>query len=165
MQHFYNTHIFKSSIESCRDEGIRCDVEVDYVDNVPCIDLISSLRTGLLSMLDGECSERGTAESYLAKVRIQHKQNPRLIETKQFGLRTFGIQHFAGKVVYDATDFLDTNRDIVPDDLVSVFHKHSCSFGFATHLFGSELKVLYSTEIVPRGVSFRISPTSHVTDM
>lgn len=43
MQHFYNTHIFKSSIESCRDEGIQCDVEVDYVDNVPCIDLISSL--------------------------------------------------------------------------------------------------------------------------
>lgn len=43
MQHFYNTHIFKSSIESCRDEGIHCDVEVDYVDNVPCIDLISSL--------------------------------------------------------------------------------------------------------------------------
>jgi hypothetical protein len=43
MQHFYNTHIFKSSIESCRDEGIRCDVEVDYVDNVPCIDLVSSL--------------------------------------------------------------------------------------------------------------------------
>jgi dachs protein len=43
MQHFYNTHIFKSSIESCRDEGIRCEVEVDYVDNVPCIDLVSSL--------------------------------------------------------------------------------------------------------------------------
>jgi len=47
MQHFYNTHIFKSSIESCRDEGIRCDVEVDYVDNVPCIDLISSLVSSL----------------------------------------------------------------------------------------------------------------------
>lgn len=43
MQHFYNTHIFKSSIESCRDEGIHSNVEVDYVDNVPCIDLISSL--------------------------------------------------------------------------------------------------------------------------
>lgn len=48
MQHFYNTHIFKSSIESCRDEGIAYDTEIDYVDNVPCIDLISSLRTGLL---------------------------------------------------------------------------------------------------------------------
>ena len=48
MQHFYNTHIFKSSIESCRDEGIHTDVQVDYVDNVPVIDLISSLRTGLV---------------------------------------------------------------------------------------------------------------------
>jgi dachs protein len=43
MQHFYNTHIFKSSIESCREEGIISDVGIDYIDNVPCIDLISSL--------------------------------------------------------------------------------------------------------------------------
>ncbi|XP_069688106.1 myosin-I heavy chain isoform X2 [Periplaneta americana] len=164
MQHFYNTHIFKSSIESCRDEGIHCEVEVDYVDNVPCIDLISSLRTGLLSMLDVECSIRGTAESYIAKVKVQHKQNPRLFEPKPLEPRTFGIQHFAGRVVYDASDFLDTNKDVVPDDLVAVFHKHSCNFGFATHLFGSELKALYSAETVPRGVSFRISPTSH-TDL
>lgn len=57
-------------------------------------------------MLDVECSVRGTAESYLSKIRVQHKQNQRLIETKQFGLRTFGIQHFAGKVVYDASEFL-----------------------------------------------------------
>ncbi|XP_054287258.1 unconventional myosin-IXb-like [Macrosteles quadrilineatus] len=161
MQHFYNTHIFKSSIESCRDEGIHCDVEVDYVDNVPCIDLISSLRTGLLSMLDVECSIRGSSESYIAKVKAQHRQNPRLIESKPIEPRTFGIQHFAGKVIYDATDFLDTNKDVVPDDLVAVFHKQTCNFGFATHLFGSELKALYSVETVPRGVSFRISPTSH----
>ena len=46
MQHFYNTHIFKSSIESCREEGISTEndsLQVQYVDNVPCIDLISSL--------------------------------------------------------------------------------------------------------------------------
>ncbi|XP_061936042.1 unconventional myosin-IXb isoform X2 [Apis cerana] len=164
MQHFYNTHIFKSSIESCRDEGIRCDVEVDYVDNVPCIDLISSLRTGLLSMLDVECSIRGTAESYVAKVKVQHKQNPRLFEPRTVDCRSFGIQHFAGRVTYDASDFLDTNKDVVPDDLVAVFYKHTCSFGFATHLFGSELKALYASDTVPRGVSFRISPTSH-TDL
>lgn len=164
MQHFYNTHIFKSSIESCRDEGINCEVEVDYVDNVPCIDLISSLRTGLLSMLDVECSIRGTAESYVAKMRVQHKHNTRLFDPKPLEARLFGIQHFAGRVVYDASDFLDTNKDVIPDDLVAVFYKHNCNFGFATHLFGSELKALYSLENVPRGVSFRISPTSH-TDL
>lgn len=164
MQHFYNTHIFKSSIESCRDEGINCEIEVDYVDNVPCIDLISSLRTGLLSMLDVECSIRGTAESYVSKLKVQHKHNSRLFDPKSTEARLFLIQHFAGRVIYDATDFLDTNRDVVPDDLVDVFYKHNCNFGFATHLFGSELKALYSTENVPRGVSFRISPTSH-TDL
>jgi hypothetical protein len=63
-------------------------------------------RTGLLSMLDVECSIRGTAESYIAKVKVQHKQNPRLFEPKTLEPRTFGIQHFAGRVVYDASDFL-----------------------------------------------------------
>jgi dachs protein len=57
-------------------------------------------------MLDVECSIRGTAESYIAKVKVQHKQNPRLFEPKPLEPRTFGIQHFAGRVVYDASDFL-----------------------------------------------------------
>ncbi|KAH8378149.1 hypothetical protein KR093_009621, partial [Drosophila rubida] len=164
MQHFYNTHIFKSSVESCRDEGIVCDTEVDYVDNVPCIDLISSLRTGLLSLLDMECSVRGTAESYVTKLKVQHRCSTRLETrhaTEPDDPRLFAIRHFAGRVEYDTTDFLDTNRDVVPDDLVAVFYKHSCNFGFATHLFGSELKALYAQQQAPRGLSFRISPTSH----
>jgi dachs len=166
MQHFYNTHIFKSSVESCRDEGIICDTEVDYVDNVPCIDLISSLRTGLLSMLDAECSVRGTSESYVGKIKVQHRNSMRLEQRAADGYdpRLFAIRHFAGRVEYDATDFLDTNRDVVSDDLVAVFYKHTCNFGFATHLFGTELKALYAHENVPRGLSFRIAPTSH-TDL
>ncbi|XP_023237398.1 unconventional myosin-Va-like isoform X1 [Centruroides sculpturatus] len=160
LQHFYNTHVFKSSIESCREEGVLTEVQVDYVDNVPCIDLISSLRTGLLSMLDTECSVRGTPESYIGKVKAQHKSNNRIFEIKPTDVRAFGIRHFAGNVVYDASNFLDTNRDVVPDDIISVFHTSTCTCGFATYLFGSELKALYSQEPVPRGVYFRISPTA-----
>ena len=48
MQHFYNTHTLKTSIETCRDEGIACEVEVDYTDNAHCIDLISSLVSNIL---------------------------------------------------------------------------------------------------------------------
>lgn len=117
-------------------------------------------------MLDAECAVRGTAESYVAKIKVQHRNSSRL-ESRQTELndpRTFTIRHFAGRVEYDTTDFLDTNRDVVSDDLVSVFYKHTCNFGFATHLFGSELKALYATENVPRGLSFRIAPTSH-TDL
>ena len=49
---------------------------------------------------------------------------------------------------------------MIPDDLVSIFYKQTCAFGFATHLFNTELKALFSEETVPRGISFRISPTS-----
>lgn len=163
MQHFYNTHIFKSSIESCREEGIICDTQIDFFDNVPCIDLISSLRTGLLSLLDTECSIRGTAASYVAKIKAQHRNSPRL-ERSSDETQTFIIRHYAGRVKYDAADFLDTNRDVISDDLVSVFGKLLCNFGFATHLFGTELRALYSQENVPRGMSFRIAPTS-LTDL
>lgn len=165
MQHFYNTHIFKSSIESCREEGIICDTQATYCDNVPCIDLISSLRTGLLSILDAECSIRGTAESYVSKIKTQHRNSQRLDKsTDSNDSKSFVIRHFAGRVEYDASDFLETNRDIISDDLVSVFYKHSCNFGFATHLFGTELRALYSQDVVPRGMSFRIAPTS-LTDL
>ncbi|XP_064477928.1 myosin-I heavy chain-like [Ornithodoros turicata] len=162
MQHFYNTHVFKSSLEACREEGVFTDLEVDYADNVPCIDLISSLRTGLLSMVDVECSLRGTPESYVQKVRLQHKTSPRFFDPKPPDGRTFGIRHYAGSVIYDTSHFLETNRDVVPDDIVSVFHKTTCTFGFATHLFGSELKALFAEgATVPRGVSFRVSPAPH----
>lgn len=55
----------------------------------------------------------------------------------------------------------ETNKDVVPDDLVAVFNKQLCSFGFASHLFGSELKALNEVEMIPRGAKFRISPTSY----
>lgn len=57
-------------------------------------------------MLDVECSVRGSAETYLTKVRAQHRQNGRLFEPRPLEARSFGIQHFAGRVVYDASDFL-----------------------------------------------------------
>ncbi len=55
---------------------------------------------------------------------------------------------------------------MIPDDLVSVFHRDTCNFGFATHLFGNEIKTLLQTRTsgsssLARGVSFRIHPTSH----
>lgn len=63
-------------------------------------------------MLDVECSIRGTAESYVAKVKVQHKQNPRLFEPRTVDCRSFGIQHFAGRVTYDASDFLGKKKKI-----------------------------------------------------
>ncbi|XP_022128945.2 unconventional myosin-IXAa isoform X1 [Pieris rapae] len=156
MQHFYNTHVFKSSAESCREEGVTGALEVEYADNVPCIDLLSSLRSGLLAALDAECAARGSAEQYVARVRAAH---PRLGDARPPHPRRFTVRHYAGEVVYDAADFLEANRDAVPDDLLAVFDTRACEFGFATHLFGAELKALSSAG-GPAGSAFRASPTA-----
>ena len=129
-------------------------------------------RTGLLSMLDTECFHDGSAQSYVAKIKAQHEHNARYfcvtgetqdkngsrLDSKHLE-KAFGIRHFAGDVVYDASEFLSTNRDAIPDDVVIVFHKNHCTFGFATHLFAMEFKTHFSQELSPRGSHFRISPT------
>ncbi|CAH2091548.1 unnamed protein product [Euphydryas editha] len=159
MQHFYNTHVFKSSAESCREEGVAGALEVEYVDNVPCIDLVSSLRTGLLAALDAECAARGSPEQYVARVRAAHRGHPRLAEPRPPHPRRFAVRHYAGEVTYDASDFLDANRDAVPDELLAAFDTRTCEFGFATHLFGAELKALAAAG-GPAGAQFRASPTA-----
>lgn len=58
-------------------------------------------------MLDVECSVRGCPETYVQKVKVQHKESLRLFEPQHCDItRTFGIHHYAGRVVYDTTDFL-----------------------------------------------------------
>lgn len=56
-----------------RWQGVRGAPELDYVDNVPCIDLVSSLRGGLLNALDQECAAQGDAESYVARIKQAHR--------------------------------------------------------------------------------------------
>lgn len=67
--------------------------------------------------------------------------HPRLAEARPPHPRRFAVRHYAGEVSYDAADFLEANRDAVPDDLLAAFDNRTCEFGFATHLFGAELKV------------------------
>lgn len=38
-------------MESCQEEGVSTDFQVDYVDNVPCIDFISSLVRKLIGAI------------------------------------------------------------------------------------------------------------------
>ena len=68
-------------------------------------------------MLDVECSVRGCPETYIQKVRVQQKENQRLFEPQHCHsdtTRMFGIYHYAGKVVYDTSDFLGESTILTP---------------------------------------------------
>ena len=65
-------------------------------------------------MLDVECSVRGCPETYVQKVKVQQKENSRLFEPQHCDTtRMFGIYHYAGKVVYDTSDFLGKNIEMM----------------------------------------------------
>ena len=97
----------------------------------------------------------------------QHHSNARYINQANVPEKPepnycFGIKHYGGNVIYDASYFLESNSDSLCDEVVSVFHKSQCSVGFVSHLFGAELRVLNSKGGKPCGITFRVAPTSRL---
>ncbi|XP_060081419.1 myosin-IIIb-like [Ylistrum balloti] len=161
MQHFYNTHVFKSTMQSLREEGVQADVEVTYFDNEPILELLSSKRSGLINILETECAQpRTSPDTFVSKAKVHHRINNYFFEPLPKASCVFGIRHFAGRVVYDASNFLTNNRDQLSDDIICILSKQNCNFGFVSHLFARETKSSSSSGPGPKGMKHRILPSS-----
>ena len=42
LQHFYNTHVFRTAQDACAEEDLQSEIEANYFDNAAIIELISS---------------------------------------------------------------------------------------------------------------------------
>ena len=79
-------------------------------------------------MLDVKCSVRGCPETYVQKVKVQQKDNQRLFEPQHCDVtRMFGIYHYAGKVVYDTSDFLGKILELQELQYLNSFYSISFS--------------------------------------
>jgi len=115
LQAKFTEDIFRSVQEEYEFEGIPLD-EIKYDDNTDVLDLIEG-KTGLLAMLNEECVRpKGTDEAFVTKALAANKQSPCLFANK-IDRMGFGIHHYAGKVMYDATEFVIRNQDTLPTDL------------------------------------------------
>ncbi|XP_003739021.1 unconventional myosin-IXa [Galendromus occidentalis] len=158
MQHFYNSHVFKSQLDACKNEGVNCDLQIEYSDSVPCLNLISGLRTGLFIMCDAECANGGTPETFVENISNQHRSNPSFLRPAGADASTFAIKHYAGNVTYNASSFLECNSDVIPGDVLCLFKKNSDYPDFVTSLFKTELDALYANGGNRKCTNFRISP-------
>lgn len=159
LQHFYNTHIFKSAGDFIREEDILSDLTADYFDNAPCIELLTCQRAGVLTLLDKESLfARGSYQNLLQRLKAQNKDSECFFDPDPAS-SCFGVSHYGGNVVYDARTLLHSNRDSIADDIICVFSRQNCNFGFATHLFTNDLKPQQGQTTSPKGVLHRISPT------
>ncbi|XP_056595121.1 unconventional myosin-IXAb isoform X3 [Triplophysa dalaica] len=127
LQHYFNQHIFKLEQEEYRSEGISWHM-IDYIDNTPCINLISKKPTALLHLLDEECNfPQATNQTLLDKFKRQHEASG-YIEFPAVMEPAFIIQHYAGKVKYGVKDFREKNTDHMRPDIVALLKSSRNAF-------------------------------------
>ena len=61
---------------------------------------------------------KGNDASFVYKIKMVHSDSDHLIQKKLDGPTTFGLQHYAGPVYYDAAAFVESNTDRLPPDLL-----------------------------------------------
>ncbi|ETN81715.1 myosin head [Necator americanus] len=133
LQQFFNHHMFVLEQEEYKREGIQWTF-IDFgLDLQACIELIEK-PLGLISMLDEECIvPKATDMTYVQKLNDQHLgkhpnfQKPKPPKGKQAEAH-FAVVHYAGTVRYNATNFLEKNKDPLNDTAVALLktHSHGC---------------------------------------
>ncbi|XP_004647104.1 unconventional myosin-Ia [Octodon degus] len=124
----------KEEQEEYKREGIPW-TKVDYFDNGIICNLIEHNQRGILAMLDEECLRPGVVSdsTFLAKLNqlfSKHShyeskvtQNAQHQYDRSMGLSCFRICHYAGKVMYNVTGFMDKNNDLLFRDLSQAMWK------------------------------------------
>ena len=164
IHHLCNSHILRSPMSAAAEEGLAASYSASTNGSPATIDLLSSVHHGVLRIVERESQQFGSASSLMASLVATHSSHPQLTAVQP---TAFAIRHFAGTVTYDASQFVETNRDTMSDDLVAVFAKPSCTSGFVAHLFSTELRHLANGDqpnkgFKPMGVEYRLGPTSHL---
>ncbi|XP_060048311.1 myosin-IIIa [Erinaceus europaeus] len=116
IQYYFNQHVFAWEQNEYLSEDVDARV-VEYEDNRPLLDMFLQKPMGLLALLDEEsrfpkATDQTLVEKFEGNLKSQYFWRPKRMEL------SFGIHHFAGKVLYNASGFLAKNRDTLPTDIV-----------------------------------------------
>uniref|UniRef100_S4RA42 non-specific serine/threonine protein kinase n=1 Tax=Petromyzon marinus TaxID=7757 RepID=S4RA42_PETMA len=116
IQFYFNQHVFAMEQEEYASEGVDAK-QVEFEDNRPLLDMFLAKPVGMLSLLDEEsrfpqATGQTLVEKFEDNVKSKYFWRPKRMDL------TFGIDHYAGKVLYDASGFLEKNRDTLPADIV-----------------------------------------------
>lgn len=124
-KNFTDTFI-ESILEEYDEEGISIQ-KAHYERNDAILNFLEG-KGGFIALLNEECIRpQGCDEGFTNKIYSNLKScttgsNSPLVKRKHYDLSPtntmFGIQHFAGLVDYDATGFVDKNRDTLADDIL-----------------------------------------------
>ncbi|NXD72372.1 MYO1A protein, partial [Eolophus roseicapillus] len=128
LQQIFILLTLKEEQEEYVREGIQW-TPVEFFDNSIICNLIENSKSGILAMLDEECLRPGVVneDTFLTKLNLlfaTHKryesketQNAQRIMDTSLPPQCFRIHHYAGKVTYNVTGFIEKNNDLLFRDL------------------------------------------------
>ncbi|NXI74301.1 MYO1A protein, partial [Anseranas semipalmata] len=160
LQQIFILMTLKEEQEEYVREGIQW-TPVEFFDNSIICDLIENSKCGILAMLDEECLRPGVVneDTFITKLNqlfATHKhyesketQNTKHVTDVSLLQRCFRIHHYAGKVTYNVTGFIEKNNDLLFRDL-------SQAMWAARHTL---LRSLFP-EGDPQKVSLKLPPTA-----
>ncbi|XP_063281182.1 unconventional myosin-Ia isoform X1 [Prinia subflava] len=160
LQQIFILMTLKEEQEEYVREGIQW-TPVEFFDNSIICNLIENSTSGILAMLDEECLRPGVVneDTFLTKLNqllATHKhyesketQNARRVTDASLPPRCFRIHHYAGKVTYNVTGFIEKNNDLLFRDL-------SQAMWAARHAL---LRSLFP-EGDPQKISLKLPPTA-----
>ncbi|KAK7241332.1 myosin heavy chain-like protein [Aureococcus anophagefferens] len=122
LQRLFNRTVFDEEMALYEAEGVGQCVRLDYVDNADVLALLGGRRPpGVVEMLDEESKlPRGSSANFRARLAKRHAAHARF-STPRSASTAFFVEHYAGKVCYEAASFVEKNRDGVTGDMVAAF--------------------------------------------
>ncbi|XP_057201341.1 myosin-11 isoform X2 [Triplophysa rosa] len=132
LQQLFNHTMFILEQEEYTKEGIEWSF-IDFgLDLQPCIELIERPNNppGILALLDEECwFPKATDVSFVEKLTNTHSNHCKFSKPKNLKEKTFfTVQHYAGKVDYNATAWLTKNMDPLNDNVTALLSNSSSAF-------------------------------------
>uniref|UniRef100_UPI00358F29BB myosin-IIIa n=1 Tax=Myxine glutinosa TaxID=7769 RepID=UPI00358F29BB len=116
LQFHFNQHVFTFEQTEYTKEGLFTQ-PIEFENNQPLLDLLLSRPLGLLSLLDEESRFPQATGGTLVDKFEDNLKSKYFWRPKRLDL-SFGIHHFAGKVLYDAMGFLEKNRDTLASEVL-----------------------------------------------
>ncbi|KAM4631865.1 myosin-11 isoform 2-T2 [Discoglossus pictus] len=132
LQQLFNHTMFILEQEEYQREGIEWNF-IDFgLDLQPCIELIERPNNppGVLALLDEECwFPKATDVSFVEKLIQEQGNHIKFQKPKQLKDKTiFTLVHYAGKVDYNAGNWLTKNMDPLNDNVTSLLNQSSDKF-------------------------------------
>ncbi|XP_048508226.1 neither inactivation nor afterpotential protein C isoform X2 [Athalia rosae] len=113
LQCHYNQRIFVWEMQEQQEEEVPVQ-QLQFYDNREAIEQLMGKNNGLFRIIDNASRQLQDAQ-YICENLKSSKQG---VHVKAISGHEFTIAHFTGKLVYDASEISEKNRDFVPPEMI-----------------------------------------------